>query len=631
MKKIYAFIAALGMVAFSACQNEDDLTESNVGYLTLEVGTDNTTITKAEEAYDPEQIAVQIIDATGKVVKETEDYTTWTEAIALTPGKYKISASSNGFDGKSAAFDKPYYAGLDSVTIVKGEDAKKTVTCTLANVLVTVEFDEAFKAAFKTAEIDVIDTLNASTSLSFTKETAETMKGYFPVTGMFADLVVTNQKGTQHSRRDTVRDVKARDNVILRYKVAESENGSTNINVTLDGSTRTFIYTIGVPTVAKTTLTADAANAWSSFAYLSARYSFAGVPDNSKFAFEYQTDGASDWTKVTDLEKGDGNTFTAKVTDLTPATKYKYRLSYNDGEFASEEVEFTTEATTILDNGSFDEWSNAVIGSHEDVPYPIGLAPEESIVYGKTGDKSPVCFWDSGNAGAATMGKYPTAKFTEDEDVGAQLSSQFVGMFGIGKFAAGNIYTGHYYETITSPMGAKIFFGQPFTSRPTQLKGRFKYNRGTTVDYPKGDDDRKAELQKTGGDLCGLYIALTDNVGLECDGKMYAFQIDNTLSADDADHFKYKNTIDFSEKNKNIVAYGTISETEAKGTGEWQEFTIDLKYRDLTRVPKYIIVVASASKYGDFFTGSSKSVMYIDDFELVYGDSPVVEEKTETE
>ena len=611
MKKIYAFIAALGMIAFSACQNEDDLTESNVGYLTLEVGTDNTTVTKAEEAYNPEQIAVKIINEAGTVVKETEDYTNWKEDIALTPGKYKISASSNGFDGKSAAFDKPYYAGLDSVTIVKGERVGKTVTCKLANVLVTVEFDDAFKAAFKSAEIDVIDTLNASTSLSFTKETAETMKGYFPVTGMFADLVVTNQKGTQHSRRDTVRDVKARDNVILRYKVAESENGETNINVTLDGETRTFIYTIGVPTVAKTTLTADAANAWSSFAYLSARYSFVGIPDDSKFAFEYQTDGASDWTKVTDLEKGDGNTFTAKVTGLTPGTNYKYRLVYNDGEFASEEVEFTTEAQTALKYANFDAWYQ-----NQKAWYAI---PEAEATSFDNHKKYLNSFWDSGNMGAATMSKNPTeeAKGTEAHNGSSvKMSSQFVGLFGVGKFAAGNIYTGHYYETVMSPMGAKIFFGQSFTSRPTQLKGWYKYTRGEKVDY--GDDPHKSELTNSGGDQCAIYIALADNVGLDGGGQNYAFEIDNTLSADDPDNFKYKNTIDFSDKNPNIVAYGTITEAEAKGTGEWQEFTIDLKYRDLTRVPKYIIVVASASKYGDYFTGSTSSVMYLDECELVF-------------
>ena len=620
MKKIYTFIAALGMVAFFACQDEDGLMESNVGYLSLEVGTDNTTITKAEEVYNPEQIAVQIIDETGKIVEETDDYTTWTKAIALTPGKYKISASSNGFDGKSAAFDKPYYAGLDSVTIEKGKDVNKTITCTLANVLVTVEFDDAFKAAFKSAEIDVIDTLNAATSLQFSLATAESKKGYFPVTGMFADLAVTNQKGTQHSRRDTVRDVKARDNVILRYHVEESETGSSTIDVTLDGSTRTFIYTIGVPTVAKTELTAEAANAWSSFAYLSGRYTFDGIEDESKFAFEYQTDGASDWTKVTGLEKGNGNTFTAKATGLTPDTKYKYRLTYNDGEFASEEVEFTTEAQTALKYADFDHWYQ-----NQKAWYAIPEAEATSFDNHKEYLNS---FWDSGNMGAATMRKNPTEEATGTEahnGSSVKMSSQFVGVLSLGKFAAGNIYTGHYYETITSPMGAKIFFGQPFTSRPTQLKGWYKYTRGEKVDY--GDDPHKSELTKSGGDQCAIYIALADNVGLDGGGQNYAFQIDNTLSADEPDNFKYKNTIDFSEDNKNIVAYGTITEDEAKGTnGQWKEFTIDLEYRDLTRVPKYIIVVASASKYGDFFTGSTKSVMYIDDFELVYGDEPKVKE-----
>ena len=622
MKRIYTFIAALGMVAFFACQDEDGLMESNVGYLTLEVGTDNTTITKAEEVYNPEQIAVQIIDATGKVVEETDDYTKWTEAIALTPGKYKISASSNGFDGKSAAFDKPYYAGLDSVTIEKGKDVNKEITCTLANVLVTVEFDDAFKAAFKSAEIDVIDTLNAATSLSFSLATAESKKGYFPVTGMFADLAVTNQKGTQHSRRDTVRDVKARDNVILRYHVAESEQGSSSIDVTLDGNTRTFVYTIGVPTVAQTTLTAEAANAWSNFAYLSGRYIFDGIEDESKFAFEYQTDGASDWTKVTGLEKGTGNTFTAKATGLTPNTKYKYRLTYNDGEFASEPVEFTTEAQTALKYADFNEWYQ-----NQKAWYAIPEAEATSFDNHKEYLNS---FWDSGNMGAAMMSKNPTEEATGTEahsGSSVKMSSQFVGLFGVGKFAAGNIYTGHYYETIMSPMGAKIFFGQSFTSRPTQLKGWYKYTRGTTVDYPKEDDTRKTELQNSGGDQCAIYIALADNVGLDGGGQNYAFQIDNTLSADEPDNFKYKNTIDFSEDNKNIVAYGTITEDEAKGTnGQWKEFTIDLEYRDLTRVPKYIIVVASASKYGDYFTGSTSSVMYIDDFSLVYGDEPQVKE-----
>ena len=151
----------------------------------------------------------------------------------------------------------------------------------------------------------------------------------------------------------------------------------------------------------------------------------------------------------------------------------------------------------------------------------------------------------------------------------AKLASQYVGFSFAGKFAAGNIYTGHFCSANMSSYQARINFGQPFTSRPTQLKGWFKYNRGTTINYPTGDGEYK--------------------------------------------------TI-----NKNVMAYGTITGEEEKGTGQWQEFTIDLKYRDLTRSPKYIIIVASASKYGDYFTGSKSSVMYVDDFSLIYGSEPIM-------
>ena len=39
---------------------------------------------------------------------------------------------------------------------------------------------------------------------------------------------------------------------------------------------------------------------------------------------------------------------------------------------------------------------------------------------------------------------------------------------------------------------------------------------------------------------------------------------------------------------------------------------------DTSRVPTYIVVVASASKYGDYFTGGDGSVLFIDDFSLEY-------------
>ena len=619
-KNWYTLIICCLVAALSACQNEEELLNSNVGYLRLQMGVNASVSTRAgEEIYNPKQIAVQIISEEGKVVKETSNWETeWEgEAIPLAVGKYTLKASSAGFDGKTSGFDKPYYAGNAEFTIEKDKEVNQKVTCTLANVKVTVHFDDSFIDNFTSAKVVVDDNANNEgiDPLTFVmKET--TQSGYFPVTDLQAVVTATNKFGVTNTKTDLIENVKARDHYILNYKVGE---GSGNINITVDPTTKTYTYTFYIPTKPTTQLGAPVVNAWAKLAYLTGTViSSEDELASSEMSFQYRVKDAATWTTVAATPNGEN--YQATITSLQPNTTYESRMVYEEEEFVSDVTEFTTETATALYNGGFDNWYQ-----NQKAWYPIAETDATSFDNYKGYLNS---FWDSGNLGAATMGKNPTEEETSDVHTAggsaAKLSSQFVGLFGIGKFAAGNLYTGHYYETVMSPMGAKLFFGQAFTSRPTKLKGCFKYNRGTSVDY--GDNPYKSELQATGGDLCSIYIALADNEGVDGGGQKYAFEIDNTLSADDPENFRYKNTIDFSESNPNIIAYGCISETEAKGTGSWQEFTIDLKYRSLTRVPKYIIVVASASKYGDFFTGSKSSVMYVDDFELVYDGEPSVQE-----
>lgn len=275
-------------------------------------------------------------------------------------------------------------------------------------------------------------------------------------------------------------------------------------------------------------------------------------------------------------------------------------------------IDDETKSFTTLYNADFDNW------------YTVGKS-----VYTGVESEGTNSFWDTGNPGAATLSKNPTDKESSDVHTtggnAVKMVSQYVGVefLGLGKFAAGNIYIGHYCDTYTSGgYGARIRFGRPFGSRPTQLKGWYKYTRGTNVKY--GSDPYKQELKNSGGDQCAIYIALTNNMGLDGDFGKTAFEIDNHGS-DDPGSFKYKSTIDFSENNKNIIAYGSISAEEMKGSFDsdgktviWKPITIDLDYRDLASEPKYIMVVASASKYGDFFAGAANSTMFIDDFELVY-------------
>ena len=622
MKASLYLILFLCVSSFFSCQDENsDVREKGVGYLTLNVGTSSATNTRAT-VYNPKQIAVQIINLeTEKIEEETDDWETWKgEKFALEAGKYAIVASSAGFDGSSPEFEKPYYEGADTVDITPNTSQTAEITCRLANVKLTVDFSFFKENEFKAASVEV---KAGSSSLTFSLGSpSETKAGYFPVKLLTANLTVTNKNGVVHTLKTPIEDAKARDHIILKYKSGNAEGGTSGITVTVDESTKTYTYVIPVELKEVAAgLDATSVNAWTKFAYLEGTATVKGMElDNSLVKLQYKKADASNWISLDAVVEED--VYKATATALTPATSYQYRMYYQNGEteFVSDTIAFTTEEEIALKYADFNEWYQ-----NQKAWYAI---PEAEATSFDNHKKYLNSFWDSGNMGAAMMQKNPTEEATGTEahsGSSVKMSSQFVGLFGVGKFAAGNIYTGHYYETIMSPMGAKIFFGQSFTSRPTQLKGWYKYTRGTEID--EGDDPHKSELTNSGGDQCAIYIALADNVGLDGGGQNYAFQIDNSLPEDDPDNFKYKNTIDFSKNNPNIVAYGTISEEEAKGTdGQWKEFTIDLKYRDLTRKPKYIIVVASASKYGDFFTGSTSSVMYIDDFELVYDGEPKTEE-----
>ena len=80
--------------------------------------------------------------------------------------------------------------------------------------------------------------------------------------------------------------------------------------------------------------------------------------------------------------------------------------------------------------------------------------------------------------------------------------------------------------------------------------------------------------------------------------------------------------------DEKIIAYGELDAayTSPESMSEYKPFTIDLVYRDLTTKPTYVLIVCSSSKYGDYFTGSTSSVLLIDEFELVYGQPTAAQE-----
>ncbi len=583
MKKIYYFAILLSSFLAFSCQNEEIEMEA-VGYLRMNIETVTLTSpqTRIAEDYNPKQMAIQIVNkASDDVVEATTDHKEWEgKQIRLKPGIYIVNVSSNGFDGNESGFDIPYYTGSTEVTISKDKEVTADVTCQLANVKVTVKYDETFKAAFQAATATVSSAVETASPLDFVMGEAYS-SAYYPVGNLTVGLRATNNAGitNEDPKIQTVVDVKARQHYIFNFKTAETGTQG-GITVTVDGSETIYNFAFNVSTEAKTSLAMKPVNTFAKFAYVTgfvAAQEDGVTLEDSKMKFQYKAINTSEWSTVDATKNGEN--YEATLAGLTPTTAYECKFVYGD-EYASDVTTFSTGATTQLYNSGFEYWNQ-----NGKSWYP---------------NEAGVSFWDTSNPGSTSIGEKwnVTTGSTENVHSGSQaarLESKYV----VLKFAAASIYSGAF-DGLVGTSGAKLNWGRPFTDRPTQFTGWYNYNpqptnRGTApAGAPtKGEDD-----------LCSIYIVLTTDI----------VPVNNT----DMTNFPNWNT------DPRVVAYGALDDSQCGNTGGWKQFNIDLKYNNLTTQPTHVIVVCSSSKYGDYFYGGEGSLLYLDDFELIYDKEPVL-------
>lgn len=311
------------------------------------------------------------------------------------------------------------------------------------------------------------------------------------------------------------------------------------------------------------------ADAWSNVAWVYGR----GEAGRNN-GVEYRLQGDDQWTKVnsTDIVYNGGD-FAACIKHLSPLTTYQTRV-YSDDVYG-EVITFTTGSVVQVPNHNLDQW---------------WLDGKVWCPWSEGGEQ----YWDTGNKGATTIGasnSVPTEDTSSGTGWAAMLETKFVGFGPIGKLAAGNLFVGRYVRT--DGTNGVLSFGRPFTERPTKLRGYLKYNCAT-INYAN------TEMQSLIGqpDTCIVWMSLIDS--------SEPFEIrtnpkDRQLFDPDGDY---------------VVAYGKVEYGQT--VANYIPFEFELNYKSTSRVPKYIIITASASKYGDYFTGGSGSVLYLDDLELLY-------------
>lgn len=298
--------------------------------------------------------------------------------------------------------------------------------------------------------------------------------------------------------------------------------------------------------------------------------------------FRYREKGSNDWTTVSSSQiKVDGGSFVAEVTGLLPETEYE-AVAYSDSD-DSAPFAFTTERELPLPNADFETWSTS--GNI--------ICP-----YLSAGDK----FWDTGNKGSTTLGPDYNITTAVHNDLrpgstgstSARLASRWV----VLKFAAGNIFTGEYAKT--EGTNGRVNFGRPFTSHPTKLHGWVKFSNGTinrVGTLPRG-------VNSGDPDEGHIFVALGTWKAADFGGTE-----ESPVQVYSADESTF-----FNKDRDEVIGYG--EKVLKSPTNGWEEFSIDIDYRRTDVKPTHIIIVCSASRWGDYFTGCDQNVMLVDDFSL---------------
>ncbi|MDE5728374.1 MAG: PCMD domain-containing protein, partial [Duncaniella sp.] len=302
-----------------------------------------------------------------------------------------------------------------------------------------------------------------------------------------------------------------------------------------------------------------------------------------------------DWTFVQGVV--DGTAMTAELTDLEDGATYAWRAVADD--FKSKEFSFTTPAYPQLPNAGFETY-------YED--------SKNGFCFYDKDDATP--FWGSGNPGAMSLKQnitYPDQTVKHSGNNSVLLESKRPSLFGVGKFAAGNIFAGKYLDT--DGTDGVLGWGREWTIAPKALKGWAKYSP-KTIDTNDVPDGLPNEYKKGNPDKGIVYVAILSE-GTESytikkgddKGKTVNYPVIIKTKKDERKLF---------DKNAaNVLGYGEVVFSEATPGDGMVEFTVNIeKMKEGT--PAYIMVVASASKGGDYFAGGVGSKLWLDDLELVY-------------
>lgn len=351
--------------------------------------------------------------------------------------------------------------------------------------------------------------------------------------------------------------------------------------------------------------------------------------DGATISFAYRKRGSEEWIKVKDewyakdlhtpYNRYEEGFVKAVVRGLEQNTEYEV-IGYADEKQSDIKI-VTTSAHYQLPNSDMEQWGKF---TNDQNLLPTGEAGPCWYPFSSVTDM----FWATGNPGGTSLGEkynltYPVYKSANPANVPADSTGEVSAFMGSQsvlnmKFAAGNLFVGHYGETLGT--NATVFFGQPTTQdiKPVAVRFKIKYARGginwITINnkYQAATNGTEyhigsKQIKIIGGqpDVAKVFLCLTDWKEPHC-----------VNSADEKTFFDPR-----TAEGVFGLSYfdsDTTPELVVEKTDEWHTMTLPIEYSNPEIVPSMLLLTFTCSGYGDYFTGSDASWMYVDDIELLY-------------
>lgn len=605
MKKTFAIIS-IAAAALVSCQKQQIAPEGE-GCLSLSVSTGETKAAMtSDELLANADIRIYKDDFSGMV--RHYRYSEMPQKIYLPAGGYRIDVLAGEAAKETpsyASWEQKSYKGSKSATITAGGSESITVIAAMNSIVSNISFDESVDTYFQAGYTCTVSLSTAEgASLSYTKAESGT-DGYFIASGFEPSLDWTFSgtlaSGEAFSKSGSIAAVEGGKRYRLALKYVE-KNGLLDVDILVDDALNEVYDDIIFVPVSTGLASTGKYEIWGS------RFTaYADVDENeydqSKVYFEYRVAGSdAEWTRSEAAARVSEGSYSTQITGLTGATEYEYRLVVTKAADGSEEIvdgtmTVTTEATPQVPNGSFETVSHDESGNYYSFYDPASSDPALQSKW-----------WCSGNQGSTTVGSsyqitYPDASDKMDGAQSVCLESRYV----IVKFAAGNLFCGHFGTTIGTS-GGTVFFGRPFTARPSAMRFWAKYSSGPVN---RRASNAPAEIQEGDYDRASLRIAIGT-----WDYKKYGGDANSPILVNTTDESTF---MDYTTDASTIAFGEKILQGDAENsTNVWQQITIPLDYKTTTAYPTHIMIAFAASMYGDYFTGCDSSKLWIDKVELLY-------------